>query len=249
MPPSYDGTKPVPVVFNFHGYGSTAKQQMGYGNFKPEADRDGFLIVALDGQGEGRARHFNLAAEPALQDDVAVTNALLDHLEATLCVDPKRIYSTGMSDGGAMTSTLACREPDRFAAFGAVAVEFYRSACAPDHLVAFLGIHGTDDPVVPFDGGAVNCCSGVSLGPAPDALAGWAAHNGCEAAFTDAALGTEVTKRTWSACKGGEVVFYIINGGGHTWPGALAVPRLGKTTTQLDASATIWEFFKAHPLP
>jgi polyhydroxybutyrate depolymerase len=58
-----------------------------------------------------------------------------------------------------------------------------------------------------------------------------------------------VTQRIWTGCTGGEVVFYIINGGGHTWPGSIPVERLGKTTTQIDASATIWDFFKSHPLP
>ena len=95
----------MPVVFNFHGFGSNAKQQMVYGNFKPLADRDDFLIVAPDGQGS--SRHFNLQGEAGLQDDVAMVNALLDHIEATFCVDTKRVFSTGMSDGGAMTSVLA----------------------------------------------------------------------------------------------------------------------------------------------
>ena len=56
-------------------------------------------------------------------------------------------------------------------------------------------------------------------------------------------------RRTWSACdRGGEVVFYIVDGGGHTWPGAIPIARLGKTTTQINASAIAWDFFKAHPL-
>jgi poly(3-hydroxybutyrate) depolymerase len=100
VPASYEGTRALPLVFNFHGYGSNANQQMLYGNFKPLADRDSFLIVAPDGQGD--SRHFNLTRESGLQDDVAMTRALLDHPEATLCVDVKRVYSTGMSDGGAM---------------------------------------------------------------------------------------------------------------------------------------------------
>src|SRR4051812_34972000 len=117
----------IPVVFNFHGYGSSAFQQMLYGNFQPEADRDGFLVVAPQGQDAAGSRHFNLTKEPGLQDDVAMVLALLDHLEATFCVDTKRVYSTGMSDGGAMTSALACYAPDRFAAFGAVAVVVYQA--------------------------------------------------------------------------------------------------------------------------
>ena len=111
----------MPVVFDFHGFGSNAVQQMVYGNFKPEADRDDFLIVAPDGQVPAD-RHFNLSGEPGLQNDVQMVGALLDHIEATFCVDTERVYATGMSDGGAMTSVLACRMRNRFAAFGAVAL-------------------------------------------------------------------------------------------------------------------------------
>ncbi len=59
VPRKYTGTKNVPVVFDFHGFGSNAVQQMVYGNYKPEADRDDFLIVAPDGQDPAN-RHFNL---------------------------------------------------------------------------------------------------------------------------------------------------------------------------------------------
>jgi polyhydroxybutyrate depolymerase len=102
---------------------------------------------------------------------------------------------------------------------------------------------------VPFDGGKVRCCGGATIGGAPDATANWADHDGCAPAFTDERLGTEVRKRTWTGCQpGGEIVFYIIDGGGHTWPGSIPIDSLGKTTKQIDASATIWDFFQAHPL-
>ena len=174
---------------------------------------------------------------------------MLDHIEATFCVDAKRVFSTGMSDGGAMTSVLACRASDRFAAFGAVAVVLFVPGCGGSHPIAITAFMGTDDPVVPFDGGAVRCCGGAVIGGAPDATAGWAAFDGCAKEFTDERIGTEVRKRTWASCQpGGEVVFYIIDGGGHTWPGSIPIDSLGMTTTQIDASATIWDFFKAHPL-
>jgi polyhydroxybutyrate depolymerase len=248
VPAAYDGTRDVPVVFDFHGFGSNAKEQMAYGNFKPEADRDDFLIVAPDGQGE-TGRHFNLIGEPALQNDIDMVAALLDHLEAALCVDAKRVYATGMSDGGAMTSFLACRQSDRFAAFGPVAVILFLPGCKLARPIPITAFMGTADPIVPFDGGQVHCCGGVTLGAAPDAMAKWAEQDGCAAAYTDERLGTEVRKRTWSGCHGGDVTFYIIDGGGHTWPGSIHIASLGKTTDQIDASATIWRFFQAHTLP
>ena len=58
--------------------------------------------------------------EAGLQNDIAMVESLLTHIEGTFCVDPTRVYSTGMSDGGAMTSVLVCIAPDKFAAFAPV---------------------------------------------------------------------------------------------------------------------------------
>lgn len=245
VPPSYTGTKDVPVVFDFHGFGSNAVQQMAYGNFKPEADRDDFLIVAPDGQVRAD-RHFNLTGEKGLQNDVQMVGSLLDHLEATLCVDTHRVYSTGMSDGGAMTSALACQMSNRFAAFGAVAVV---TACGGPKAVPIMAFAGTSDPVVPFNGGTVNCCGGGKVAGAAPSMTAWAAHDKCSATYQDVKLSSEVTRRTWPGCAAeSSVTFFIIAGGGHTWPGSVPISSLGKTTKQIDASATIWRFFQAHAL-
>jgi len=246
VPHGYDSSRPTPLVFEFHGYGSNAVQQVFYGDFRPLADRDGFLIVAPDGQ--GKDQHFNLTGEPGLQDDVAMVGALLDHIEAAFCVDARRVYATGMSDGGAMSSVLACRAADRFAAFGPVAVVVYVPACTSIRPVAIAAFSGTADPIVPFNGGQVQCCGGAVIGGAPDAMARWAQHDACSPSFREDRLGTEVRRRTWSGCQGhGAAVLYIIDGGGHTWPGAIPFAPLGLTTQQIRASDTIWAFFKSHP--
>jgi polyhydroxybutyrate depolymerase len=245
VPGAYTGTTDVPVVFDFHGFGSNAVQQMVYGNFKPEADRNDFLIVAPDGQVPAD-RHFNLSGEKGLQNDVQMVGALLDHIEATLCVDATRVYATGMSDGGAMTSILACSMSNRFAAFGPVAVIL---SCGGPRSVPIMGFAGTADPIVPFNGGKVNCCGGGHVAGAAPSMVGWAAHDKCAVKFVDVKVSSEVTRRTWPGCAGGSsVTFYIVNGGGHTWPGSIAIKSLGMTTTQIDASATIWKFFQGYKL-
>jgi len=247
VPLHYDGVQRVPVVFEFHGYGADAVQQVLYGDFRPLADRDGFLIVAPDGQGE--TRHFNLTGEAGLQDDVAMVGALLDHVEASFCVDTRRVFATGMSDGGLMSSVLACRSADRFAAFGPVALVVYVPTCISTRPVAVVAFSGTADPIVPFIGGFVQCCEYTVIGAATDTMASWAQHDGCSASFAEDRLGTEVRRRIWSGCQApAAVAFYIIDGGGHTWPGAVPFPPHGPTTQQIKASDTIWDFFKAHPL-
>jgi polyhydroxybutyrate depolymerase len=249
VPRAYDGTAAVPVVFDFHGSGSDAIQQVIYSNFQPLAEAHDFLIVAPDGQGTGSARHFNLTGEPGLQNDVAFVGSLLDRIETTMCVDASRVYATGISDGGAMTSVLACQDANRFAAFGPVAVVLYITGCGGTHPIAIMSFNGTADPLVPFNG-AFHCCGAVVLAPPSTAMAGWAHAEGCAATPTDRQLGTQVTSRSWSGCRAGAAVeYYIIDSGGHTWPGSpIKLPRFGLTTDQVSATATLWAFFSQHSL-
>ena len=98
---------------------------------------------------------FWFAAPAQPNDDVEFLGELLDNLEDELCVDPARVFSTGMSNGAQMSSQLACRLPNRFAAVAPDAgVEFY-DTCA-DGPVAVMAFHGTADPIVTYDGGGLN---------------------------------------------------------------------------------------------
>jgi polyhydroxybutyrate depolymerase len=241
----------VAVVFDFHGFGSNANQQIQYGDFRPLADRNAFLVVAPNGQGTAAGRHWNATNNPGEADDVAFTLGILDSLQATFCIDAKRVYSAGMSAGGAMTVQLACRASDRFAAFGPVAVVFYSPLCNAARSAPIAAFMGTADPIVPFEGGQVRCCGGATVPPAPQSMAGWAAHDKCAAQPEEHRLSPMVLLRQWPGCSPpGEVRFYIIEGGGHTWPGASVDPSfLGKTSHEINASETLWAFFQAHPLP
>jgi polyhydroxybutyrate depolymerase len=248
VPRSYTGARPVPLVFDFHGFGSNAVQQMIYGNFMPLADRDGFLIVAPDGQGSGEARHFNLTGESGAQDDVAMVRALVAYLESRLCIDSFRIYATGMSDGGAMSSVLGCTASDIFAAVAPVAVVVSGANCRGGRPMPIMAFSGTADPIVPYKGGEVKCCGHPHLPSAPSAVAGWVSHDGCHKPH-ESRVASDVVRRAWTRClDSSAVVFYVVQGGGHTWPGSIAVPGLGRTTHTIDASALIWQFFSAHTL-
>jgi polyhydroxybutyrate depolymerase len=250
VPRSYTGATAVPVVFDFHGFASTAAQQIAYGDYRPQADRSGALVVAPDGQGQGVGRHWNITRSSTEADDVAFTLGILDRLEADFCVDHRRVFSTGMSAGGAMTVLLACAASDRFAAFGPVAVVFYSPLCDGARSVPIAAFMGTADPIVPFNGGKVNCCGASVVPPAPTSMAGWAAHDHCREP-EERKLSPMVTLRQWPGCNPpGDVRFYIVEGGGHTWPGAAVdATFLGMTTKEINASETLWEFFQAHPMP
>ena len=235
-----DGLRPL--VVTMHGFGSNATQQVAYTGIEAAADRHGFAVVAPNGT--GTPPRFDLLGVA----DVGFVEAAIDDASDIACVDPDRVYATGMSNGGAMSSVLGCRAPERFAAIAPVAaIIFVAPFCTNAPPIPIIAFMGDADPVVPFNGGKVNCCGNPTIGSAPEAMAGWAAHNGCDAAFTDEDLASDVVRRTWTGCDGGaDTVFHIVEGGGHTWPGAIPIQQLGATTSSIDATEAIWEFFAAH---
>lgn len=248
VPTSYKGDARVPLVFNFHGYGSNASQQMQLANFGPIADKNDFLVVAPNGQDPEHGRHWSFATSGGLQNDITMVSALLKHLEGALCVDPARVYATGMSDGGAMTSVLACTLSDKIAAFAAVAVVIF-CGNSQNRAVAIESYAGSKDPVVPTNGGRVNCCGNPVLPGKAASMAKWAAHDACKPKYTDTRIKPHVIRRTWTGCKPGSTsVYYLVLGDGHTWPGGPSLGNLGNATKEISASQLIWKFFAAHKL-
>jgi polyhydroxybutyrate depolymerase len=134
-----------------------------------------------------------------------------------------------------MASEVACYLPGLFAAVAPVAGIVYQDCGgSPVPIVTF---HGTDDYNVPFEF-------------APPAVADWAAHNGCDPGAITEQVTDHVSRITYPGCGRADVVFYVVDGGGHTWPGAEDdTGGVGPTTHEISASEIIWEFFAAHPRP
>jgi polyhydroxybutyrate depolymerase len=241
VPETYDQAVPAPVAYVFHGATSNKEQQLAYSHYQPYADADGALLVLPDALGEpSRWSPFGPAfAGVEGVDDLVFFDDLSAAIEGELCVDPERVLVSGMSSGGFMAAAVACTRSDRVTAAGPVTATVWAEAvCSTAEPVAYAYFHGTDDAVVPYDGGA------NSPGPVEETSQAWADQNGCAAAPTDESVGTEVVHRSWSGCDA-STDLYIVEGGGHTWPGAVAIGGFGYTTDDIDASALIWETFRA----
>lgn len=261
VPRGYDAAKQWPLVIALHGGGGAGRGMNTVTHLNDVADAHGFLVAYPD----GRFRHWNDGrqsgvAESRKVDDVGFLADLIDALAKKYSVDRKRVFATGISNGGFMSQRLACDLSDKVAAIAVVAATMGQELsrkCNPRQPVSVLLIHGTEDPLVPYEGGRVQVRGGGEIISAPDAVKKWVGLNGCTTkprtdSLPDAAKdGTRTRRELYTGCKNGtEVAFLIVEGGGHTWPGGpqyLPPRRIGRTSRDFDASAVIWEFFAAHP--
>ncbi len=241
VPPQYDGTRETPLVLNLHGFGSNARQQAIYSGFPAKGDHEGFIVVTPNGT--GAPQHWNYPGLPGT-DDIAFIRELLDRLESDLCIDAKRVFVSGMSNGAAMSSFVACAMPDRITAIAPVAASVFARTCPGVGAIPIISFRGTDDFCVPFEGGTSQCGQQFPVVAAKDAMKSWAEHDGCSMTPAEQQFSANVDTIAYSECADDTaVVLFIIKGGGHTWPGAIDVPRLGATTHEVNATDEIWQFF------
>jgi polyhydroxybutyrate depolymerase len=264
VPSSYDASAPTPLVLAFHGGGSSPEQMVGFCGLNNKANREGFIVVYPKGTGRTeRFSSFNAgnccghAAKYGV-DDVKFTAAMLDDLQRVLNIDPRRVFATGMSNGGMMAYRLASELSDRVAAVAPVAGTLALDECRPARPVSVLHFHGTRDQYVPLEGGkGPRSLSRVHFHSVQYALDCWIRAGGCplEPEVTELpdaqGEGMPVTRKIWSPGDDGcEVILYLIAGGGHTWPGrAPTLPMLGRSTLNISANDLMWDFFRRHPMP
>lgn len=252
LPASYTGNTAVPLVLNLHGYSSTNGQQQLYTNFNAVADTANFIIVYPNGTYDNGNQRFWNAWGLAQPDDVGFLSTLIDTLAGRYNIDLNRVYSTGMSNGGIMSYTLACSLSNRITAVASVTGSMVTSIlnnCEPWRPVPVMEIHGTADATVPYTGGG-----GLGFVNIDSLMAHWVEFNNCNPtpAFTnvpdiDAADGCTAEHYVWSGGNlGSSVELYKIIGGGHTWPDA--VIDIGVTNHDFNANQEIWRFFRKYSL-
>lgn len=273
IPSSVNEYVPVPLVIALHGRGVDGEGMIlvTRKGFDRLADRDGFIVVYPDGiemnwndgrmdeEADDRAHREDI-------DDVGFIAALTDMMVRDHNADPKRVYVTGISNGAIMSYRLACELSHRIAAVAPVdgnIPKLFIPECSPSRHIPVLAINNVDDPMVPFEGGELHGHSGRKvLGKVlsvEDSVGYWVKKNGCspvpvvnEQPDRDPADGTRVTSMEYvNRDDGTEVILFIVEGGGHTWPGGLQyLPErvIGKTSRDIDANEVIWSFFRRQSL-
>lgn len=262
VPPGYDATRPTPTVIAFHGFGSNAEEQEGLSRMSQVADEEGFLAIYPTGlnypealkspdAGLDDTRSWNGGgccgpAQIYNVDDVGFVEALFADLDTRVCVDTRRTYATGLSNGAFFSYRLACDRAERFAAIAPVAGMENNTSCNPARPVPVMHFHGTADTTIPYDGGTIPL--GRPYSSAPATVAHQAARNGCTGPLMETFRQADSVCQTHTGCSA-PATLCTIQGGGHTWPGGLMPPDFGYTTPHLDATREMWRFFEAHPRP
>ena len=250
VPGAHDGTTPMPLWLQFHGYGGDGASEVSV--HKGAADEHGFVLAAPEaelGVAGWAWQEEDLAADLSRTNpDVAFTHALLDRIGERLCVDLARVYAAGYSFGGEGVSVLGCALEDRIAAVAPVAGMLdLGDTCVLDRPVPLIAVHGRADDLALFEGGWGGQLAWANdpplrqasaQGSIPQRVANVAQRNGCEPEATIETLGEDAERWTWT-CPDDADVELIAHGGGHGWPANEPV-----ATTK-----RIWEFFEKHPMP
>ncbi len=258
VPPAHTGSKPLPLVVDLHGYSEGAQVHLEFTKMAELGNKEGF--ATLTPQGSGKVPFWNSFGS-ATPDDVAFLTSLVAQVGESHCIDRRRTFVAGMSNGAFMASLMACVGTQTFAAAAMVAGLQFPKDCEEGSSIPIIAFHGTDDTFVQYEGGFGDGVKSLGVDPAvastanenlsiPDAAAAWAKRNGCAQETTSKKVAADVEQLRWRDCVAATEL-NVIEGGGHSWPGSEFSGNItsvvGTTTKSIDATKEIWKFFKNHP--
>lgn len=236
IPAGVETIHDLPLVFLLHGSTSNGQAMLDHSGLAATSDHHGFLLAAPDaGIPAGKGFVWNIPGVPTVTgavptaadpDDVAYLTAAIDWLAAQRCIDAKRVYATGLSGGGRMTSWLGCVASDRFAAIAPVvglragnpsASDPQRpdpATCRPAKSMPVYAFAGSADTTNPVAGGG----AGYWQYSMAAALARWAELDGCRAGPQTFIASDVAREQIYSGCRGdARVAGRIVAGRGHEW--------------------------------
>ena len=268
IPPSYTGHTALPVVFDLHGWSEPAAIQVLASGWGAYGTTHHFITITPEVTYS--VPHWNTTLGSS---DLAYLGDLLTTVEHNLCIDQRRVFFSGYSDGAFMTSAVACSLSQRVASVGTVAGITIIPGCHPKRPVPVVAFHGTADPYVAYKGGigpsalqlpaadgsgktlAQEGAKGTigGLPSIPLSTKAWAKRNGCSPTPSMSKVANGVTLISYSCPHNASVELYRITNGGHAWPGSTFTRSIAKvvgfTTFAISANAIMWNFFQHHPLP
>lgn len=246
VPAAHDGVTALPLVLALHGFTESPEDIRDTSHLDRVADERGFIAAFPEGKsGSWNGGVCCGVSEWMGEEDVAFIEATLDAIEASYCVDARRVHATGFSNGGFMSHRLACELADRVASIGVVAGQEGVESCAPARPVPVLQIHGTADPVVPYGGNPI-----LAYPSTESTIAGWVERDGCGPSTNITLVEGDTTCVAHESCQAGSVVELCkVEGGLHDWFGGGSLWTEAGPPEGFVATLKIVEFFEAHPMP
>lgn len=233
VPATYTGDARVPLLFDFHGLGGNGQQERNGSSFVAATESESVILAFPSGTSDGSGNGWNVGTCCASGDDVGFTRAMVAQISDLACINDKRIYATGFSNGGGMSYELACDAADIFAAVAPASFDLAEDNvddCDPSRPISIVAQRGTADFAVPFEGGPTPVTNRIVFLGAQATFDKWAELDGCSGAEED--IGNNCKKV--SQCQAGtEVNLCVIEGGGH----------------QPGVASTLWPLLRQYTLP
>lgn len=227
----------VPLIFDFHGHGSNAADEEATSGWKKKADQVGVIMVYPEGVDSswnvgnccGLAMSENV-------DDVGFTKAMIQAMSKAACIDPKRIYATGMSNGAGFVHRLGCEAADVLAAIAAASADLVTDPCTPARPISVLAVRGLADTMVKYEGGKTGSTGWNDPG-AKASLELWRKIDQC----TGQATTTHQYCESYTQCSAGvENTLCSLPDTGHD---------TYKNAVKLSVPDVAWEMFQRQPMP
>ena len=219
VPSAYDGSKPVPLVVDYHPVMGSGSNQLNGTTYKAQTDPEGVISLYPDGTKSADSRKmgpgWNVGPCCSDDDDVKFSREMIKFVETKVCIDKKRVYATGFSMGGGMTNHVACFMSDVFAAVAPAAMDLNKTnsaKCNPERPISIIMFRGTADNVCRYQGGDSGYNDGLNFLGAEGNFRFWAEKNGCVGTPTKNSDGCQ----EYSNCQDGtKVVLCTKKNGGH----------------------------------
>jgi len=251
----------VPLVIVLHGGGGNAQSAEDMTGFSAKADAEGFIVVYPNGSGrrDNKRQTWNVKhccgyAMKNSTDDIGFIDALINHLIQNGLADPRKIFVTGMSNGGMMTHKIGIELSHKIAGIAPVVSGLFGDEIMPNNFVSTLIINGNLDQSIPMKGGLSGgrfkrSWDGTPLKPAQYQGQFWAKTNNCTPATVTQSTLPNVLISDYTCPENANVIHYIIQDNGHAWPSGNKGSRLGDTPSKaINATDVIWDFFKRQSL-
>ncbi len=256
LPTGYTGNEKLSLVIAMHGGFGSSENIERQSQLSVKADKEHFIVVYPQGYKGGvlKISGFNAGGccgwtSKNNVDDVGFISAVLDELTTNFNIDSKRIYATGMSNGGMMAYRLACELPNRIAAIAPVASTMVFPDCHPNRSIPIIHFHSYLDTHVPYKGGIGSGPSKHYNPPIDSVLNAFAKYNHCIKNNDTIVDNDKYSLIQWSDCNCGyEIKEYMTHDGGHSWPGGQESGIVDTASIYISATDLMWDFFKKYSL-